>query len=180
MWSEQALRAVLILLIFGHSFEAARLGLNHDEVSGSHAMMMLTAVSTAGKGLVDESKQHFSQQWPLLLQLNFQHLQPDLVLTISQLLKQTESELSAADRYELAAFAHQQRGFDVCQIVLSKAISLYMTQPKYLSLTSLEQGLCIMLILQQRPMSEVAKRLELTGKAQVIKSLRNAMVKLLD
>lgn len=162
------------------SFLAVRLGLQHDEVSGSHAMMMLRPVSESGKALTHKGLQRFSTLWPLIIQQQFQHLSPEMLVTIAQLFDVTERNLSEDERLELSAFAFKQRSFEVCQIALWQAVSNSISQPQFLNLSEQQQALCVMLILQQRDSNEVSQRLDFTGKAQLIKALRACIAKLLD
>jgi len=160
-------------------FHVLRLGLHHDEVSGSHAMMMLKGLSPAGQQLVQYGQQRFSQHWPLLLQQQFHHLQPALVVTVSQLLPVAEQTLSQSELYEISAFALKQRGFEVCQIVLWQAMSLWIRQEKFLALSQQQQALCVMLVLQQRSFKQTAALLAYSGKAELITALRQAIATLL-
>ncbi|MDF1588373.1 MAG: GNAT family N-acetyltransferase [Gammaproteobacteria bacterium] len=157
------------------NFQPMRLGFHHDDVSGSHAVMMLSALSDAGQNSVQQGHQRFSQHWPLLLQQQFHHIQPHLIVSLSQLLARPADVCSDSDTHELATFAFKQRGFEFCQIVLWQALSVWITQPKFLMLSEQEQALCVMLILQQRSVSEVAKALAYSGKAQLITALRQAI-----
>ena len=161
------------------NFQPMRLGIHHDEVSGSHAVMMLSALSDAGQRIVQQGHERFSQHWSLLLQQQFQHLQSQLVVSLSQLLTSPVDVCSDSDSHELAVFAFKQRGFEFTQIVLWQALSVWITQPKFLSLSDQEQALCVMLILQQRSINEVVKALAYSGKAQLITALRQTIAKLL-
>ncbi|MDT8370584.1 MAG: GNAT family N-acetyltransferase, partial [Gammaproteobacteria bacterium] len=161
------------------NFQPMRLGFHHDDVSGSHAVMMLSALSDAGQNIVQQGHERFSQHWPLLLQQQFHHLQPQLVVTISQLLPISDVALSASERYELSAFALKQRGFEVCQIALWQTISSSIRQEKFLTLSEQQQALCVMLVLQQRTVKETAQHLNYSGKAEIIAHLRQAVATLL-
>jgi tRNA(Met) cytidine acetyltransferase len=162
------------------NFEPIRLGLHHDDVSGCHAMMMLTPLSDVGQALINAGVKRFSEHWPVLLQQQFQHLPPALVITISQLLTTSQPSRSALEVKELSAFSFQQRGFDFCQIAVSHAVRSAITQARFLALSEQQQALCVMFILQQRQVGDVSQRLGFTGKAQLIKALREAIAKLLD
>jgi len=109
------------------------------------------------------------------LQQQFHHIQPQLVVSLSQLLAKPVDVCTDLDSHELAAFAFKQRGFEFCQIVLWQALSVWITQPKFLALSEQQQALCVMLILQQRSVNEVAKALAYSGKAQLITALRQAI-----
>lgn len=160
-------------------FIPLRLGLQKDDVSSSRSMMMLMPLSEKGIVLVNQGFKRFSEQWPFLLQQHFQLLQPELVVTISQLLDVTTGDIAKEQLQELTAFAFEQRNFEVCQFSLWRVISLWIAQPVFLRLSKQQQALCVMLLLQQRSINDVVKDLDLTGKTQVIKVLRQSIAILL-
>lgn len=160
-------------------FKPIRLGLHHDEVSGSHAMMMLKPLSKAGESLLVKGMVDFSTHWPLLLQQEFQRLSPELVITISQLMPVAETEINDDLLYEIKAFAFRQRSFDASRLALWRTVSQCICQPEFLALSEQQQCLCILLILQQRSIVEVAKHLGFTGKTQTINALRHTLAELI-
>jgi tRNA(Met) cytidine acetyltransferase len=153
-------------------FSPMRLGLHHDEVSGSRAMMMLGGLSADGRELVNRGVSYFSQQWPVLLQQQFTDLSVDMVMAISQLLEASDHTLSQEQHYELAAFAFRQRSFESCQLTLWQALCIWLSQPKFTVLTEHQQALCIQCVIQQQPIKHVAKHLGFTGRAQLVEALR--------
>jgi len=157
------------------TFMPVRLGLQHDDVSGSHAMLMLKPLTQQAEMLASQAVSRFTEQWSSLLQHEFQYLKPELVTRISQLLARDTGLLSDSDWHEIKAFAYRQRGYDVCHYTLRQAISAWVSQPVFLKLSSQHQALCILLVLQQHAVSEVAKRLSYRGKAEVISELREAI-----
>ena len=160
-------------------FLAARLGLHHDDVSGSHSVMMLNAISEQGKTVVNNAQQRFQQQWPQLLRHEFKHLDSELVIALCQVLISDHAELSQWDRQDINAFAYGQRGFEFSRFSLWLWLPYLISQPQFKQLESLQQQLCIMTIMQQRDWADIAKSLAFTGKAQCITVLRETIVLLL-
>jgi tRNA(Met) cytidine acetyltransferase len=156
-------------------FIPVRLGIHHDEVSGSHSVMMLQAVSSAGKQVLRAAKQRFQQQWFDVLHNQFKRLNADFVIALSQLFSPEKRVLSVGDEQEIMAFSHGQRGYDFSQIALWHYLKIMISHPVFLTLSQQQQHLCIEKIMQQRDWSEIAKNLEYTGKAHMINALRQAI-----
>lgn len=156
-------------------FSAVRLGIHKDDVSGSHAIMMLKARSQAGQRLVDDSINRFQQHWPQLLHSQFKYLDADLVIQLSQLFPEYDGKLSQWDEQEIQAFSDGSRGYEFSQIALCKFISSSIRTVDFLLLSNEQQQLCVMIVLQQRDWTGVLKQSEYTGKSQLTKALRDAV-----
>jgi len=154
-------------------FTPVRLGLQQDDVSGSHAVMMLQPISTAGQNIVAVARERLQQHWFYLIQHEFKHLAPDLITTLSALISTTAPTLSIWDRQEILAFCHQQRAYESSRISLFLWLSSVISQTQFTKLSTMQQQLLVLTILQQREWSDIAKRTGLTGKTQVIDSLRD-------
>ena len=161
------------------SFKPVRLGLHQDDVSGSHALMMLNPISSVGKELCNAALQRFQQQWPHLLRHEFKQLDAQLVITLSQTMTQNEVILSQWEQQDIEAFAYAQRGFEFSQFSLWLWLQTNISQPEFKQLTVQQQQLCVMLIMQQCDWADIAKQLGFTGKSQCIIALREVMALLL-
>jgi tRNA(Met) cytidine acetyltransferase len=160
-------------------FSPVRLGLHQDDVSGSHAVMMLHACSEKGGQLLVQSQQRLQQQWSSLLSTQFKQLDADLLIALSQLQSPKQTALSECDRQELHAFAFESKGFEFSQYSLTLWMQEQVCQPEFMKLEIKQQQLCMMVILQQREIAEVGKCLAYTGKKQVISALREAVKNLI-
>lgn len=156
-------------------FLPVRLGIHKDDVSGSHSIMMLKAVSVVGKTLLSTATERFQQHWPYLLQRQFKQLDANLVIQLSQLLPETEAKLTFLDEQELIAFSDGQRGYEFSQIALWNYLSSMVRLAGFQLLSSEQQQLCIMVILQQRDWTEVLQQLKYSAKAQSVTALREAI-----
>jgi tRNA(Met) cytidine acetyltransferase len=160
-------------------FSPVRLGIHQDDVSGSHAVMMLHTCSEKGGQLLVQSQQRLQQQWPSLLSTHFKQLDADLLIALSQLQSPKQTALSEWDRQELHAFAFENKGFEFSQYSLTLWMQAQVCQPEFRQLDSKQQQLCMMIILQQRDIAGVCKYLVYTGKKQVISALREAVKNLI-
>ena len=160
-------------------YSVARLGFHKDEVTGGHSIMMLNAISAKGGQILAMTKKRFQKQWPYLLNFQFKRVESALLIQISQLLTGQENSLSAAEQEEVNAFCYRQRGYEFSQISLWHFINHAITQPHFLLLTTLQQQLCVKVVLQQQPWLECAKQLNYAGKSHVITALREAIKQLI-
>lgn len=156
-------------------FMPVRLGLQQDDVSGSHAVMMLLAVSTAGQTILAAAQQRLQDHWPYLVQYEFKHIEPDLIIKLSALISAPAPALSAWDRQEIFAFCQQQRAYESSRIALFLWLSAQITQAKFTQLSTTQQQLIVLTILQQREWTDIAKKVGLNGKTQIINGLRDVV-----
>lgn len=156
-------------------FVPVRLGLQQDDVSGSHSVMMLHAVSSAGEKLIDSALERFQAHWTYLVQYEFKHINPALIVALSVLISAKRATLSIWDEQEVHAFGLQQRSYESSRIALSLWFVHQISQPQFLALSTLQQHLSIMLLLQQRQWTDIGNRLGLNGKTQIINALRDVV-----
>jgi tRNA(Met) cytidine acetyltransferase len=161
------------------AFSPVRLGIHQDNVSGSHAVILLKQASSAGQKVLNDASLRFQQQWPYLLHTNFKHIDPELVIRLSQLIPQQKLQLSQWEQQDIEAFCYAQRGYEFSQVALWHLLKIKISCPTYLKLTSEQQNLCAMVVLQQREWSDIARHLKYTGKAEIITALREAIKLLL-
>ena len=155
-------------------FTPVRIGLQQDDVSGSHSVMMLQAVSEAGQDIVSQAKQRIQDHWCYLVPYELKHLAPDLIIKLSALISAIVPKLSTWDRQEILAFCQQQRPYESCRIALSLWLLDQIKQAHFEKLSPMQQQLSI-LILQQCEWSDIGKRLGLNGKTQIINALRDVV-----
>jgi tRNA(Met) cytidine acetyltransferase len=152
-----------------------RLGQQKDEVTGSVAVMMFKAVSSAGEQMLDNAQQQFMQAWPFLLLTQLKTLSAELVLSLLPELVGGESECEPHLLKQVFSFAHQQRSLESSQHALWRWFSTAAANVSISKLTETQQQLLVMLVLQQREMAEVCSVLKLSGRAQAISLLRQAV-----
>jgi tRNA(Met) cytidine acetyltransferase len=151
-----------------------RLGQQRDEVTGSVAAMMLRPVSESGAKLLRAGLQQFSDTWPFLLLTQLKQLPADLVLSLAPALKRPQKSADEALR-QVESFACQQRSLESSQHALWEWLTQTFSGESFRKLTETQQQLLVMLIMQQRELSEVCSLLDLSGRAEAIKLLRQAV-----
>jgi tRNA(Met) cytidine acetyltransferase len=155
-------------------FIPVRVGLQQDDVSGSHSVMMLQAVNEAGQNVVSQALQRIQSHWPYLVPYEFKHLEPELIIKLSALISASAPPLSVEDSQDILAFCQHQRSYESCRIALSLWLIYQIKQPYFVKLSTIQQQLSIM-TLQQREWADIGKRLGLTGKTQIINALREVV-----
>jgi tRNA(Met) cytidine acetyltransferase len=155
-------------------FIPVRVGLQQDDVSGSHSVMMLQAVSAAGQLVVSQAQQRIQYQWPYLVPYEFKYLEPELIIKLSALISASASPLSVEDSQDVLAFCQQQRPYESCRIALSLWLFDQIKQAHFEKLSTMQHQLSIM-TLQQRKWPDIGKRLGLNGKVQIINALRDVV-----
>ncbi|MBL1320623.1 MAG: tRNA(Met) cytidine acetyltransferase [Methylophaga sp.] len=162
------------------AFEFVRLGIHRDEVSGSHSVMMLQAISAEGVIVVNAAKHRFQQHWPHLLQYQFNQLAAEQVVQLSQLLGAPNTEFKDDDKQEIRAFTYGQRGYEFSQVTLWHWLNQQISRADFLKLSQQQQALCVESILQHLSWGDIASNLGFAGKSQAQNALREAIAILLD
>lgn len=158
-----------------NGFVPVRLGQHRDEVTGSRSLMLLKAVSPAGSRLLDQAQTGLSRQWPFLLQTRLQDLEPEQVLLLSSALPFENKALPADLQQQVISFAGARRDYESTQFALWQWLQNSLSAAGFAQLDDKQQSLLVMLLLQQRSIRSVAERLGLTGRAAVVKALRQAV-----
>ena len=160
-------------------FSVARLGIQRDEVSGQHAVTLLQACSADGVTLLDAAKRKFRQHWPDLLSMQFNQLDIDTVLAVSQQCERQRDVLSDSDRKEVMRFAQANATYESCQVAIRHCVSSALTSDGFFQLSLSHQNMLVMRVLQLRLVPDVVLALDLSGKSALIVALRLALNDLL-
>jgi tRNA(Met) cytidine acetyltransferase len=152
-----------------------RLGQHRDEVTGSVAVMMFRPVSRAGEQMLEEGQQQFAQAWPFLLLTQLKQLSADLVLSLASAFQASQTKPADETIRQVESFANKQRSFESSQYALWQWLTLSLSTESFRQLTETQQQLLVMMLLQQRQLSEVCSLLELKGRTEVVQLLRQAV-----
>jgi tRNA(Met) cytidine acetyltransferase len=144
-------------------FRPVRLGQHQDDVSGSHALMMLKPCSMQGQQLISTTQHRLQQQWPFLLQHTYKKVDVELLTLISQQLKLEPQALTNEEQADVIAFAKAMRAYESSQYSLWRWGLQNINQPLFKQLDKLAQRLVMRLLVQQIPIAEVAAELGLTN-----------------
>ena len=158
-----------------NGFVPVRLGQHQDEVSGSCALMLLKAITDDGADLVESARNGLSREWPFLLQTQLAELSSDSVVLLSSALKPFAAERDSDYQAQVQAFAHALRPLASSQFALWQWSQQQLTTTAFQQLHPDQQQLLVKLILQQQSIDQVAERLALSGRAAVVKALRQAV-----
>jgi tRNA(Met) cytidine acetyltransferase len=161
-------------------FQPVRLGQHQDDVSGSHALIMLKPCSMQGQQLITTTQHRLQQQWPFLLQHSYKKVNVELLVLISQQLNLATTPLTNDEQTEVNAFAKTMRAYESSQYSLWRWALQSINQPRFTQLDELEQRLVMRLLVQQLAIAEVVDECQFTGRKQLINKLRNVVASLLD
>jgi tRNA(Met) cytidine acetyltransferase len=152
-------------------FRPVRVGVSREATSGTHSVMMLRPLSSAGEALATAATDRLQSQLPALLSEPLRDLDPALA---AMLLADAPAEPPAPqDWRDLIAFAFARRTYEVTLAPLRKLTLTGLTDTAD-ALTAEQWALLVSKILQGRGWAETAGTFELAGRAAVIEALRDA------
>ena len=160
-------------------FQPVRLGVQRDDVSGRHALLMLRSNSEAGNNVLTALTQRFAQQWQILLSTQFSTLETPLVLALSKQSTLKSEPLSDWDWQDVDTFAHEARSYESCQVTLIQFMGMMLAKQCLDALSEKQQQLVVMLLIQRQPLATVIDKTGCSGKKELITALRVAMRSLL-
>ena len=154
-----------------------RLGITRDASSGCYSALVLSALTEQGGELLALARTRFSEQFPQALMARYQQLEPELVV---ELLLNTHCQshlvLDQQDWLDIEAFALGYRQYESCQFALWKLAALALSSSALITqLSSTQQQLLVMQVLQHRAVKAVAEGLGFSGKKQLLAALRAAV-----
>lgn len=157
----------------------ARVGLSKDSCSGVPSLLMLAAVSAPGRQLLMGIHQRFVEQFTFGLSSIYKELTAQLVVELLLASATHYNRIALMDQQDwldINAFAKGHRQPQMCQLALFKLVSLGLGDDDCVaSLTEGQIQLLVYYSLQQHSAGIVCQRLQLTGKKQLVKLLRQAV-----
>ena len=154
-------------------FFPTRIGLTREASSGCHSLMVLKALSEAGRALLVEAEERFYENTLLQLSDKLSALEPQLAGGLLRACRYKAIPLNAADQQDIHSFAYGDRLYESCAVALRKKLLLQLQNTNGLKAWgSQEQAMMIMKILQNRGWSELAKVYGFPGKKQAIAAFR--------
>ncbi len=160
-------------------FVPVRLGMRREASSGAHAVLMLQACSGPGAALQQQLLLRFRENILLQLAGPLRKLEPSVVVALIDGLGLTEGILDQELIQQLHAFAEHHRGYEDCLGALQALLLRALYDRAYEINTQSIEAL-VQKILQGRGWAVVVAHLKLTGKAEVLDSLRSAVQQALD
>ncbi len=164
-------------------YHPVHLGLKREHVSGSHAVMVLKALTNKGEGLYQQARQKFFICFPHLLSESLCDLEPEIVsmLMFNQANNQVyiKEQINCDEWRDIKAFSFSKRGYEVTLLPLWKLTVYVLADSKYHNLLSDKQrSLLVTKILQKKKWPNVISLLNLKGRSQAIEMLRQIMADL--
>jgi tRNA(Met) cytidine acetyltransferase len=159
-----------------NGFTPVRLGQHRDEVTGSHALILLKAMNGAGAGLLAQAADSLSRQWPFLLQTQLADMAVEDVVQLSVAIGLKKPELNQDECLQIRDFAEARRALTSSLYTLRQWLLGQLTTARFRQLEPLQQQLLVMLLLQQRSIETVARQINAAGQAGVEKMLRQAVL----
>lgn len=158
--------------------ETVRLGNRKDVASGEYSAIHLKPITEAGLSLFRQLRAQFSEHLPYLLADQYGQLDSRLV---QQLLRDNQANvLSDKDRADLDAFVQGHRDYAGAMVALGRLTRLSGSDNQLGSLHLVDLSVLIKRVLQQRPWAEIARQEGLTGRGEVIQSLRTSARRMLS
>lgn len=157
-----------------------RLGVSRDASSGMHSAIVLKGLSKQGRQTANYLRGRFLQQFPHQIMTLFQGLEPEVLVPLffasdlSQL-----PELDDQDWADVMAFYEGYRAYEVCSLPVWKLVCRFMGQLDMNQwLSDQQRDLLVYLVLQNRPVPWIVKKLGFDGRKMLIVELRNAVKRL--
>jgi tRNA(Met) cytidine acetyltransferase len=154
-----------------------RVGVTRGAASGTYSVIVLQALSARGEALCAEARGRFLDHLPLLLSDPLRDLDPGLAAAL--LRREVPPEpvrLDAQDWRDLVAFGFGLRGYEVSLVPIWRLVCAALADPQA---SALLEGQAVVLVigkvLQRRSWQELARELDLPGRAQVVEALRRAL-----
>ena len=137
---------------------------------------MMKASSKKGAEVLVKLCSRFKVQWPILLSTQFKGLDTFLVLKISSLEGMKAELIPEWDWQDVNSFVHSLRTYESCQVSLIKFAGLILDNTDMLAgLSSRQQELLVLLLIQQHPLKCVVQMLSYTGKKELLVALKEAI-----
>ncbi|MEE8379428.1 MAG: GNAT family N-acetyltransferase, partial [Gammaproteobacteria bacterium] len=156
-----------------------RVGFRRDQSSGEHSVMMLRPLAEQGEKVFQSARRRLAADLPYWLADTLQDLDSAVAMQCLQNEYAEQFALTSIDEQVVSAFANGERNYEDCSAALWRfTVEKLMSSEN--SLNKIEQMLLITRILQNRTWKEAAMLCGLTGRADVINGLREAVLCLLN
>lgn len=152
-------------------FEPVRISARANAASGAHSVLMLCGMSVDGAGVVHRARRAFARDWPVAFGDGLNGLDPDLALELCRG-ADPGIGLDADERSALAAFAHGRR---IVEAVAGPLWRFAASELAAASLSSTAARLLLVRVIQRGDWTACARRLGLSGRAELVERLRAAV-----
>jgi tRNA(Met) cytidine acetyltransferase len=159
-------------------FHPVRLGITRGATSGTHSVVVIHPINSAGRKSCESARQRFHAQLPHLLSDPLRDLDPGLAFVLLQGGKGVAcaADLDASDWREIVNFAFAKRGYESSMLPIWALAKASLSDPRAANILARhDREVLIGKVLQKKSWQEMAQLLHLTGRAAVIDALRAAL-----
>lgn len=158
-------------------FMPLRMGVRRDASSGSHSLIVLSALTAGAQALLELAASRFTEQFPRMLDSTFRDLDAGLVGELLHALPLHPAfQLQQQDWLDVRAFAEYDRQFEDCQLSLWKLLLLaYQRGLPAALLPSVQRALLVKRLLQKQSVDRVCAELQLRGRKSLTRHMRDAI-----
>lgn len=155
-------------------FVVARVGLTSETRSGSHALIMLKAVTPSGVTMTHQACERLLDQLPMLLSEPLAGLDAGLVAGLFRQFSSYASRScpSEQDLADVVSFSAGQRGYEVCMPALHRWLIYQLMIGAFNGEVEPPLAVLIAKVLQRRDWADLAQSYRYTGKLQLVAHLR--------
>ncbi|KGM07293.1 putative P-loop ATPase [Methylophaga thiooxydans] len=158
-----------------NGLKPVRLGQHLDQVTGSVSVLMLLPISGRGKVLFDKAEQSLSEQWPYLLQRQLKWLPVNQLICLNQAVLAFEQHVTDSEQLQIECFAYAQRSLESTEIALWKWLSGAIGKQALEKVESKAKTALMLVLMQQRDISDVVTSLGFNGRGELLAVLRQAV-----
>lgn len=168
------------LLAFWHScaLRPLHLGTHRNAASGAHAAVVLRALSARGQALCDQALARLQHDLPILLSGPLSAVEPTLIEPLLQGLRRPRDRVSARDLQSINAFADEHRTLEASLPALARLSWWSLTSRRDAAehpCSAAQRALMIRCALQRQGLDQAAAALDLNGRNEVLRRLRQAI-----
>lgn len=160
-------------------FSPVRIGLQREQSSGSHSLLLLQPLSQRGAQIHDQACQRFHSRLPHLLAESLQDLEVEIAAPLLHRQSGTlPLQLAEHEWRDLHALAHTNLGLETVIVPLWRLVHHYFVT-QAVELSSQKQALLLSKVLQRNDWAEVCRVTGYSGKSDALKTLRQVVGRLL-
>jgi tRNA(Met) cytidine acetyltransferase len=163
----------------GNGYRPVRIGMRREASSGAPSVLLLRSLNPAAEAVMVRARLRFQEQLPWQLADSHRTLEANLVQRL-WCAPAHPPMLTSGEWQEARAFAHGQRGYEDSALAIGRLLHLRLGEaglPGRLAEPQLE--LLVRRVLQHQSWEEIARALQLPGRAAARTALRAAVAALL-
>lgn len=165
----------------GAGFAPVRLGITREPSSGAYSVMLLRPLSAAGRDLVEQARDRFTQSLPLLLADPLRGMEGALAEWFRTDLPPADGSAGAMgpqDWKDLVAVAFGRRDYETAMAPVRRLVRRALEGDDEGGVTGRERALLSAKVMRHGSWGEVAAELGFSGRPEATRALREALARL--